>query len=352
MADPEQNVKVRLSQVGPNPNWHHRAMNSTPALQIAVAGLTKRFGAVTAVDDLSFLVHPGRVTGFLGPNGAGKTTTLRCLLGLVTPTHGTVTIGGQPYVGLRAPIRTVGAALESSSFHPGRSARNHLRIQCIGAGIASRRADACLDLVGLSESANRRVGEYSLGMRQRLALAGALLGEPRVLVLDEPANGLDPAGIAWLRGFLRAYAESGATVLVSSHALAEIAATVDDVVIVARGRLAHAGPLGSLLANAEQYVAVSTPDSDRLMAAIQAAPLQAAGQRGPELSIERTSRNELRIHSVTAGWIGHVAFANQIELHELTEKHTDLEQVFLDLTADSPAPRADSSEPQHSGQAT
>jgi ABC-2 type transport system ATP-binding protein len=209
---------------------------------VSVTGLTKRFGAVTAVRDLSFDVPPG-VTGFLGPNGAGKTTTLRMLLGLVRPSAGTATIGGRRYADLPHPRRVVGAVLEAAGFHPGRSAREHLLILARLDGVPGRRVDAVLDEVGLAGDARRRVGGYSLGMRQRLGLAAALLGDPEVLVLDEPGNGLDPAGMAWLRALLRDLAAQGRTVIVSSHVLAEVAQTVDRVVIVAGGELTYAGPL-------------------------------------------------------------------------------------------------------------
>ncbi len=213
---------------------------------IVVAGLTKRFGSLVAVDDLSFEVEPGTVTGCLGPNGAGKTTTLRMLLGLVTPTSGTATIAGLTYHELAAPKATVGAMLEASGFHPGRTAANHLKVIATAAGLSASRVDEVLAEVDLSDAAGRRVGKFSLGMRQRLGLAGALLGDPEVLVLDEPGNGLDPEGIRWLRGFLRRYAEQGRTVLISSHALAEVAQTVDRVVIIARGRLVAHSTLAEL----------------------------------------------------------------------------------------------------------
>jgi ABC-2 type transport system ATP-binding protein len=212
---------------------------------VSVRGLTKQFGAVTAVHDLSFDVGPG-VTGFLGPNGAGKTTTLRMLLGLVRPTSGTATVDGRRYAELAHPRRVVGSLLEASGFHPGRTARNHLLIQAQLAGLPASRVDAVLDEVGLSADAGRRVGGYSLGMRQRLALASALLGEPAVLILDEPTNGLDPAGMAWLRSLLRDLAGQGRTIVVSSHVLAEVAQTVDRVVIVNGGVLRFAGPLAEL----------------------------------------------------------------------------------------------------------
>ena len=211
---------------------------------ISVQGLTKSFGRVRAVDDLTFSVPAGQVTGFLGPNGAGKTTTLRMLLGLVRPDQGEALVGGRRYADVDMPVRVVGAVLESTAFHPGRSARVHLRALCLAAGLPLDRVDAVLDTVDLVAVADRRVGGFSLGMRQRLALASALLGEPAVLVLDEPANGLDPAGVHWLRGLLRALAADGRTVLVSSHGLAELARTADRVVVIDQGRLVGDQPVG------------------------------------------------------------------------------------------------------------
>jgi ABC-2 type transport system ATP-binding protein len=215
---------------------------------IRVQGLTKRYGPVTAVNGLSFEVQPGTVTGFLGPNGAGKTTTLRALLGLVTPDEGTATVNGLTYRALPDPLHQVGAMLEASSCHPGRTARAHLRIQALAAEAAPSRIDDVLDLVGLADAGNRRVGGFSLGMRQRLGLATALLADPEVLILDEPANGLDPEGVRWLRGLLRGFAEEGGTVLVSSHLLAEVSQTVDSVVIIGHGRLVVQGPVAELTA--------------------------------------------------------------------------------------------------------
>jgi len=213
---------------------------------ITVRGLTKHFGRVPAVRDLTFEVPDGQVTGFLGPNGAGKTTTLRMVLGLVRPAAGTALIDGRPYASLARPRRVVGAVLEATGFHPGRRGRQHLRILAEVTGVPDRRVHEVLDQVGLTADADRRVGGYSLGMRQRLGLAAALLGDPRVLVLDEPANGLDPAGMAWLRGLLRDLAGEGRAVVVSSHVLAEVAQTVDRVVIVHEGRLRFAGGLAEL----------------------------------------------------------------------------------------------------------
>jgi len=214
--------------------------------EVSARGLTKHFGSVRAVQDLTFDVPSGRVTGFLGPNGAGKTTTLRMALGLVRPTAGEALIGGRRYSELSHPRSAVGALLEATSFHPGRRARDHLRVLAQQTGVPVGRVDEMLELVGLTEAADRRVSGYSLGMRQRLGLASALLGDPGVLVLDEPANGLDPAGIAWLRDLLRTQAEEGRAILVSSHVLSEVAQTVDQVVIVHEGRLRFAGSLDDL----------------------------------------------------------------------------------------------------------
>ena len=226
---------------------------------ITLTGLTKRFGAVTAVDGLTLQIRPGSVTAFLGPNGAGKTTTMRMILGLVRPTSGSVLIGGQPYIDLAAPRRTVGAVLGPDGFHPGRSGRDHLRAIALAGGLPESRVKEVLDLVELSDAARRRVGTYSLGMRQRLGLAAALLGDPTVLIADEPANGLDPEGIAWLRRFLRTAADDGRTVLVSSHLLAEVARTADRIVVISEGRLRFDGALAELGAGAD--------DADALEAA-------------------------------------------------------------------------------------
>jgi ABC-2 type transport system ATP-binding protein len=218
---------------------------------IEVRGLTKRFGPVLAVDQLSFTVERGTVVGFLGPNGAGKTTTLRMLLGLVRPDAGTATINGRCYADLAEPLHQVGAVLEASSLHPGRTARNHLRVQALAGQAGPSRIDDVLDLVGLTDAAGRRAGKFSLGMRQRLGLATALLTDPELLILDEPANGLDPEGVRWLRDMLRGLAEEGTTVLVSSHILAEVAQTVDSVVILDRGRLVAQSTLAELTADGQ-----------------------------------------------------------------------------------------------------
>src|SRR5690554_6532343 len=274
---------------------------------VEVRGLTKTFGAVRAVDDLSFSVQPGRVTGFLGPNGAGKTTTLRILLGLVRATSGTATISGKPYAALPEPTRFVGAALEAASFHPGRSARNHLLSLAPQARATERNVDEVLDLVGLADAAKRRVGGFSLGMRQRLGLATTLLGDPRVLVLDEPANGLDPEGIAWLRALLRHLAREGRTVLVSSHVLAEVQQTVDDVVIISRGRLAHSSTLGELAQLAKPVVVVASPDP----AALDRLVTEQRWERATS-GAQAAAPGSVSLEGVTAAEVGAAAFAARL----------------------------------------
>ncbi|NLF05345.1 MAG: ABC transporter ATP-binding protein [Actinomycetales bacterium] len=296
---------------------------------VEVRGLTKNFGAVRAVDDLSFTVQPGRVTGFLGPNGAGKTTTLRILLGLVRASSGTATISGRPYAALPEPTRFVGAALEAASFHPGRTARNHLLSLAPQARAGASRVDEVLELVGLKDAAKRRVGGFSLGMRQRLGLATTLLGDPRVLVLDEPANGLDPEGIAWLRALLRHLAREGRTVLVSSHVLAEVQQTVDDVVIISRGRLAHSSTLAELAQLAAPVVVVASPATlglERLVAE--------RGWRRAHLPEGTTAApGAVALEQVTPAEVGAAAFAAGVELHELTLHNPGLEKLFLELTS-------------------
>ena len=291
--------------------------------RIDVVALTKRFGEVLALDNLTFSVRPGVVTGFLGPNGAGKTTTLRCLLGLVTPTAGSVTLDGRAYRDVENPLRTVGAALEAASFHPGRSARAHLQVMALAARLPSSRVDEVLLQVGMTEFADRRVGGYSLGMRQRLALAQALLGDPPVLVLDEPANGLDPAGIAWLRQFLRALAREGRTVVVSSHVLSEVQQTVDDVVVIARGRLVRQGTLADL-ESGPAAVLVRTPTPALLRDAL--------GSTYPVTEVD----GRLRVEGGTTDQVGHLAHGAGVELHELTAEASDLEKVFLRMTTEVP----------------
>jgi ABC-2 type transport system ATP-binding protein len=299
--------------------------------RISVDHLGKVFGRrVRAVEDLSFSVEPGSVTGFLGPNGAGKTTTLRCILGLVHPTSGRATIGGVEYRAIPDPLRTVGAALESSGFHPARTGRNHLRVVCRAVGLPDRRADEVLSLVGLSDAARRKVRGYSLGMRQRLALATALLGDPRVLILDEPANGLDPDGIRWLRGFFRFLADEGRTVLISSHQLNEVQETADRVVILHHGRLVRAGSIAELTAGTDA-VTVRSPRAADFATALAA----------EQLPVERADEQTLVLRGVPVERIGHLAFVHGIELHELSRSRADLEELFFALTeqaGEAPAP--------------
>ena len=291
---------------------------------LSISHLTKHFGPIVAVDDLSFTVEPGRVTGFLGPNGSGKTTTLRCLLGLVAPTSGTATIDGHRYHDIAMPSRTVGAALEATGFHPGRTARNHLRVLARAGGIDERRADEVLALVGLTESTARGVGGFSLGMRQRLQLAAALLGDPGVLVLDEPANGLDPEGIAWLRAFLRHLASEGRTVLVSSHMLSEVEQTVDDVVIIAKGRFVRGCPLVDLTDHGQRLV-VRTPQPTELIAALATS--------APQARVTTQDDGSLLVEDVDPPVVGRAALEARAELHELRAATSDLEGIFLSLTA-------------------
>lgn len=286
---------------------------------IVVEELTKTFGTVRAVDGVSFSARPGEVTGFLGPNGAGKTTTLRMMLGLVTPTSGQALINGRRYVDLERPVVEVGAALEATGFNPGRSARDHLRIACTAAGLPTRRADEALEATGLKEAADRRVLGFSLGMRQRLALAEATLGEPRVLILDEPANGLDPAGIRWLRDFLRHLADIGCTVLVSSHVLAEVEQVADHVVIVARGRVLRDAPLAELVRGGELKVGTRQPEQLRRA-------LEEAG------ATVRFEDDRLWVSGVDAEQVGRAALDAGAVLTELVEERSGLEHVFLELT--------------------
>ncbi|MDE0573846.1 ATP-binding cassette domain-containing protein [Demequina sp. B12] len=293
-----------------------------PAPAIEVRSLSKRFGKVHAVEDLTFTAQPGRVTGFLGPNGAGKSTTLRALVGLVTPTSGDVLIGGERYHALDRPAATVGAHFEGA-FHPGRSARGHLMTYAPHVGVGAERCQEVLDLVGLTEAADRRVSGYSMGMKQRLGLATALLGDPEVLVLDESANGLDPAGVQWLRGFLRAFASRGGTVLLSSHLLSEVELTVDDVVIVARGKLRHSSSMEELRDLTSSAVELRSPDVEGLADLINT--------RYPDTG-RLTSDTTATIEGHKADAVGAAAFADRLELHELRDTTDSLETVFLRLT--------------------
>ena len=303
--------------------------------------LTKRFGAVLAVDDLSFALERGTVTGFLGPNGAGKTTTLRMLLHLVEPTAGQALVFGRRYQDLDCPAGRVGAVLEAADFHPGRSGHDHLFALALALGrereagnwflgrerAARQRVDAVLELVELTAAARRRVGGYSLGMRQRLGLAGALLGDPELLILDEPANGLDPEGVRWLRDFMRSFAAQGKTVLVSSHVLAEVQQTVDQVVIINKGRLVTFEPLAQLTARISGGVRVRAPGAHRLHRELEAHGIRSTLLDGDELLVD----------GAPSARIGELAFAAGIPLHELAPESSSLEDVFLELTAEEPS---------------
>ncbi|GGK59946.1 ABC transporter ATP-binding protein [Ornithinimicrobium pekingense] len=288
---------------------------------ISARGLTKTFGPLRAVDNLTFEVRPGRVTGFLGPNGAGKTTTLRMLLGLIRPTSGEALIGGRRYADIDRPMQVVGSALEATGFHPGRSGRDHLRVLAATHGIPDSRVDELLELVGIPAAARKRAGAYSMGMRQRLGLAAGLLGDPQVLLLDEPANGLDPEGIRWMRGFLRHLAQDeGRTVVVSSHLLSEVEQTVDDVVIIANGHLVREGTMDEL--HGDPAVLVRTRDASALADALVRSGL-AVQPEGPAA---------LRVQTGDLARVGDVALAAGQPVYELRALRTDLERLFLDLT--------------------
>jgi ABC-2 type transport system ATP-binding protein len=289
---------------------------------IEVEGISKRFGAVQAVSDLSFSVDAGQVTGFLGPNGAGKSTTLRILLGLVHADRGAAGFDGRRYDRLAHPSGQVGAVLEDASFHPGRSGRNHLRVLTAAGGHPAARVDEVLRLVGLEDAGDRRVKGYSMGMRQRLAIGAALLGEPDVLILDEPANGLDPPGIRWMRDLLRAEAERGRAVLVSSHLLSEVAQVVDHVVVISRGMLCADGPLESVLGGGEAVTRVSAAEADKLRSSL--------GRRG--LTAEHEGPYSLVVRGAPPETVGAVANDEHIALTELVAVTRSLEDAFFALT--------------------
>jgi ABC-2 type transport system ATP-binding protein len=309
------------AQPAPGGDGGGRAPAGSPA--IVAAGLVKTYGELRAVDGLSFTVRYGRVVGFLGPNGSGKTTTLRMLLGLVRPSAGTAAIDGRRYRELDAPWRHVGALLSAEAAHPGRTGRDHLRVLARAAGIPRQRADELIELAGLSSAARRRVGGYSLGMRQRLGLAAALLGDPEALVLDEPANGLDPEGIHWLRDLLTSLAAEGRAVLVSSHVLSEVAQVVDDVVIIRGGRPVLQAPLADLLARSTEGVRVTGPDAGRLAELLRH---EGAGVTpdGPQRIVVADRDQQAILHVISR---------HQLEVSEVTPIGRSLEQVYLDLTA-------------------
>ncbi|HUZ43809.1 MAG TPA: ABC transporter ATP-binding protein [Acidimicrobiales bacterium] len=293
---------------------------------IEIRELTKRFGPKLAVDSLSFDVRPGMVTGFLGPNGAGKSTTMRMVIGLDRPTAGTAIVNGRPYAQHPDPLHQVGALLEAKAVHTSRTARNHLRVLAATHGIPTSRVDEMIDLVGLSDVASKRAGGFSLGMGQRLGIASALLGDPSVLVLDEPVNGLDPEGVRWVRDLLKYKASQGCTVFVSSHLMSEMAVTADHVIVIGRGRLLADCPTSELIRSASSNrVSVRTPDAGRLQTALA----------GPDVTVTVTAPDVLEVDGLASARIGEIALAERIVLHELVPQQASLEEAFMEMTADT-----------------
>jgi ABC-2 type transport system ATP-binding protein len=304
---------------------------------IEVRDLTKRYGDRLAVDHLSFTVEPGRVTGFLGPNGAGKSTTMRLILGLDHPTSGTATINGKRYAELTAPLRTVGALLEAKSLHSGRSARNHLLFLAQTQALPRKRVDEVLDLVGLQSVAGKRAGGFSLGMSQRLGIAAAMLGNPEILLLDEPVNGLDPEGVLWVRNLMKQLAAEGRTILVSSHLMNEMAVTADYLIVIGRGRLITQASTEEVIArSAEKSVRVRTPDAAKLTSLITAAggTVKAGGNGSPGVPAPGNGADLLTVSGLEAPKIGELAASASVVLHELTPL-ASLEEAFMELTSDS-----------------
>ncbi len=291
---------------------------------IQVRELTKKFGPKLAVDTLSFDVQPGRVTGFLGPNGAGKSTTMRMIIGLDKPTSGSAIVNGKQYAEHDAPLCQVGALLEAKAVHTSRSARNHLRALAATHGIGNRRVEEMIELVGLDQVAGKKVGGFSLGMGQRLGIAAALLGDPAVLVLDEPVNGLDPEGVRWVRELLKAKAAEGRTVFVSSHLMSEMAQTAEHIIVIGRGRLLADTPTEDLISSASaKVVAVRAPEASRLAGALA----------GPDVTVISRSEDSLEVHGLSSAEIGTIALASGVVLHELTPQQASLEEAFMEMTA-------------------
>ncbi|MDF1488739.1 ABC transporter ATP-binding protein [Tessaracoccus caeni] len=294
---------------------------------ITARGLSKRYGNKLALDGVSFDIEPGQVTGFLGPNGAGKSTSMRLMVGLDRPTSGEVTIAGKPFAQHDAPLTVVGALLDAKGVHPGRSARSHLRALAATHGIGSRRVDQVLEMTGLTDVAGKRVGGFSLGMGQRLGIAAALLGDPQVLILDEPVNGLDPDGVMWVRHLVRSQAAAGKTVLLSSHLMSEMAQTADHVIVLGRGRVVADAPIAELLGASSPRVRVVTPEGSRLVHALRSAQLG-----GAELSIDVGNDGALTVRGVDAAEVGRLCAHQGIELHQLTPVTVSLEDAYLALT--------------------
>ena len=304
---------------------------------IEVRGLTKRYGAKTAVDSLSFSIEPGRVTGFLGPNGAGKTTTMRCILGLDYPDDGTVTVDGKVYQELAYPMREVGALLEAKAVHGGRSAYNHLLCLAQTNGLPGRRVGEVLDLVGLSDVARKRVKGFSLGMSQRLGIAATMLGDPKMLMFDEPVNGLDPEGILWIRNLMKALAAEGRTVFVSSHLMSEMENTADHLIVIGRGQLIADCTMKEFVASASgAAVRVRTPSAEQLVRAVT----------GKGASSVISGDGSVEVRGMSTEQVGDLAFAQGIRLHELTTVRASLEEAFMELTASSVEYQADVPRPQ------
>jgi len=292
---------------------------------IEIREVTKRYGGKVAVDRLSFTVRPGVVTGFLGPNGAGKSTTMRLIAGLDAPTSGTALVNGRSYAEHRAPLREVGLLLEAKAFHPGRTARNHLRTLAATHGVGKVRVEELIELTGLHAVADTRAGQFSLGMSQRLGIACALLGDPATMILDEPVNGLDPEGVLWVRTLLRDLVAEGRTVFLSSHLMSEMALTADHLIVVGRGRLIADLPMQELTARASRDVVVRTPDPSALVERLVS----------PEVSVSAVDREQLRISGLSAAKIGEVAHLHGVVLHELRPQSASLEEAFMELTRDS-----------------
>ena len=293
---------------------------------IEARGLTKRFGSTLAVDDLSFEVYPGQVTGFLGPNGAGKSTTLRMILGLDRPTSGEALVNGSPFIEHERPMLEVGALLDPKAFHPGRSARSHLRTLALSNGIGGERVEEVLDTVGLAGVGDRRAGGFSLGMGQRLGIASALLGDPGILILDEPVNGLDPDGILWIRNLLRSLASEGRTVLVSSHLMSEMALTADQLIIVGKGALLADDSVANVVgASGHNSVRVRTPQADELVMVLAAEGLSSREDNASQLTVDTGSTDR----------IGELAARHRITIYELTLVQASLEEAYMELTHDS-----------------
>jgi len=299
---------------------------------IEAQGLTKRYGDKTAVDDITFTIPPGSVTGFLGPNGAGKSTTMRMIMGLDRPTHGTVTVNGKPYAKHRSPLSEVGALLDAKAVHPGRSARSHLRTMAATHGISTRRVDEVIDMTGLSTVATKRVGAFSLGMGQRLGIASAMLGDPRTLILDEPVNGLDPEGVLWVRHLVRQLAAEGRTVFLSSHLMSEMAQTADQLLVIGRGTILTAGPVQEVIDSVSgTSVRVRSPQVAELERLVV----------GVGVTVTSPEAGTIDLRGTTAEAVGTTAAAHGIVLYELSQQRASLEEAYMSLTQDSVEYRSD-----------